>query len=335
MRILISADYLIASAFCPQEHITHYFLGLSTLKKEFESGKPVYVEHDAIAKLSDRGLYPSLDLFKKNLPYSLNAVVGADDITKLVNFFLHRVTRLNVQDDLLADWSDIEVDAYPDFHSDPERDTQISQIMVDLSLLNAAQGHSHIFLHHHTAGIPRQAKITGTISEVEPTHFAVPKPISHEVKISDTLLDFILSTDPLELFKSSQNDFDMKRALYFGAVQFITSLGEDHTSIQEQSFCIGCDFRQSAIQNECTGNGAYTSTLFEAIVRIITRRPKNDVNEFYTASGSGKQREKLGKLAWRTHLTEKGRALRLMFWTDSSGAIELANVGNKKDCVIL
>ena len=45
-------------------------------------------------------------------------------------------------------------------------------------------------------------------------------------------------------------------------------------------------------------------------------------------------REKDGALGYRTHITKKGRALRLMYWQKENGEVVLANIGNKVDVEI-
>ena len=55
MRILISADYLLASAFCEQDKIHYYYAGLKKLRDEYDAGKPVFLEPDALLKLQSKG----------------------------------------------------------------------------------------------------------------------------------------------------------------------------------------------------------------------------------------------------------------------------------------
>ena len=334
MRILISADYLLASAFCAQSDIFHYYNGLSRLKSEYDAGFPVFLEPDALLKLQDKGLYPSLDLFKKNFPKQHEWSFGAEQITKLVAYLLGNVAPLDVDKDIVADWQELELESDPDLHADAERDEHLAQLMVDLSLENAGFGHEHIVFHHQMPKIPSSATVMGVISGVTPDLFPVPKSVNHTIPISDNLIDYILSTDALAGYQKSTSDSDMKRAIFFGAIQFLLKNGGDPTSINEHCFCLGADFRASVLNNECGGGGAFSSTLFENMIRIVAGAPKNKINKFYTYEGSGEQLTKGGRLAWRTHVTEGARALRLMFWTHSNGLIELANVGNKWECEI-
>ncbi|MFI7837071.1 hypothetical protein [Pseudomonas asiatica] len=329
MRILISADYLLASAFCSKDDIRHYYEGLKRLKDEYQAGRPIFLEPDTVVKLCNKGLWPSLDLFKKNFPTKHDWTFGADDLTKVVNYFVKNVTQLKVDDDILAEWEDIELDVNPDLHSDDERDDHLANMMVDLSLENAGFGYQHIVFHHHMPDIPRQAVVTGKITFVAPNQFVVPKLVDHTIPISDDLLDYILGIDAENRFKNATNDAELKRSLYFGAVQFLFRNGHNPQTFSEMSFNIGLGFRDSMKNHECAGTGSYSSTLFETAVRVLAKHPKNPINTFDTTAKSNEQLERNGCKAWRTHVTGGVRALRLMFWTDSTDVIELANVGNK------
>lgn len=334
MRILISADYLLASAFCAQDDIRHYYNGLSKLKEEHDSGRPVFLEPDALLKLQSKGLYPSLDLFKKNFPTRHEWSFGAEQITRLVAYLLENVAQLDTSRDILAEWIDIELEVNPNLHSDAERDEHLAQVMLDLSLENVGFGHEHIVFHHHTQGIPRTATVTGTITLVAPDCFSVPKAVDHTIPISDDLIDYILKIDAQKIYQDAENEDEMKRAFHFGVIQFLFKNGKNPKSFNEKKFFIGDNFRASALANECMGNSAFSGTLFETVVRILAEQPKNQISPFKTSEKSGDQLIRDGRLAWRTHVTGGARALRLMFWTHPNGVIELANVGNKWECEI-
>jgi len=334
MRILISADYLLASAFCAQSDIHHYYSGLTRLKNEHEAGHPVFLEPNALLKLQSKGHYPSLDLFKKNFPTKHDLTFGAEQITKVVIYLLSNVAQLKVDDDILAEWHDLELEVDSDLHSDEERDNHLAELMVDLSLENAGFGYDHIVFHHHLPCFPRAALVTGTITSVVPNQFPVPKSIEHTIPISDDLLDYIKSINAEKCYQLAGDDNDVKRALYFGVVQFFLQNGRDPKSFDENCFVLGEGFRSSTLDNECAGNSAFSCTLFETVVRVLAGQPKKPISTFDTSDKSGIQLVKNGRSAWRTHVTGGARALRLMFWKHDNGVIELANVGNKWECEI-
>lgn len=329
MRILISADYLLASAFCDQDDIRHYYGGLTRLRDEHDAGRPVFLEPDALLKLQRKGMYPSLDLFKENFPIKHDLSFGAEQITKIVIYLLNNVTPLNIDDTILAEWQEVELEVDPDLHTDVERDEQLASLMVDLSLENAGFGYSYIVFHHHKPDFPRSAVVKGTISSVVPDQFEVPRLVHHEIPISDNLIDYILSVEAEKLYQDAANDIDLKRALYFGVVQFLAANGGDPKSFSEADFKVGEGFMESALGHECAGNSTYSSTFYQTVVRALAGHPKNPIDTFDTSDRSGVQLERNGRKAWRTHVTGGNRALRLMLWTHRSGLIELANVGNK------
>jgi len=329
MRILISADYLLASAFCDQDDIRHYYNGLTRLRGEHEAGRPVFLEPDALLKLQDMGMYPSLDLFKENFPTKHDLSFGAEQIMKIVIYLLENVTPFNIDDTILAEWDEVELEVDPELHTDRERDEDLARLMVDLSLESAGFGYSHIVFHHHKPDFPRSAVVKGTISSVFPSQFQVPRLIDHEIPISDNLIDYILNIDAEKFYQDATNDGELKRALYFGVVQFLAANGKDPRSFNEADFTLARGFRDSTLGHECAGTSAYSSTFYQTVVRALAGNPKNSIDTFDTSNKSGVQLERNGRKAWRTHVTGGNRALRLMFWTHPSGLIELANVGNK------
>lgn len=329
MRILISADYLLASAFCAQDKIQHYYAGLRKLRDEHEAGRPVFLEPDAILKLQSKGMYPSFDLFKRNFPAKHDFGFGADHITKTVIYLVNNVAQLKVDEEILAEWQDVSLEVDPVLHSDADREEQLANLMVDLSLENAGFGYDHIVFHHHLPDFPRDAVVTGTITSVVPGQFVVPKEISHKISISDNLVDYILRVKAESLYQESANDSELKRSLYFGVVQFLAANGHDPKSFDDQCFTLGENFRGSLLGHECSGTHAFSSLVFQTVIRALAGYPKNSIDTFDTSENSNVQLVRDGRKAWRTHVSSGGRGLRLMLWTHSNGLIELANIGNK------
>jgi len=82
----------------------------------------------------------------------------------------------------------------------------------------------------------------------------------------------------------------------------------------------------------------FSMTIVESCARIVLNKPKKSVEPFREEENmSSKQRVRKsdGALAFRTHLTGGGLALRLMLWVLKDGTIEFANVGVKAELVIL
>jgi hypothetical protein len=78
--------------------------------------------------------------------------------------------------------------------------------------------------------------------------------------------------------------------------------------------------------------------LLDSCARILLGMPKNEVDEFRAderPQAPQKYRVADGARAWRTHLTSGHEGFRLMFWTTPDGIVEFANVGPKKELIIL
>ena len=103
-------------------------------------------------------------------------------------------------------------------------------------------------------------------------------------------------------------------------------------------FEIGSGFVQSLHAWGADSRQDYAMVTIESCARIVLGIPKNDIDEFReSAKATAKQRSRTedGALAFRTHLTKKGLGLRLMFWRQTDGMIEFANIGAKGELEIL
>jgi hypothetical protein len=99
-------------------------------------------------------------------------------------------------------------------------------------------------------------------------------------------------------------------------------------------YSIGTSFLDTAQHRECGHEGRHAFTLIESCARIVLNIPKHEVKPLFDNRGKQQSRSD-GALAYRTHLTKRGAALRLMLWKLPDGTIEFANVGEKTELVIL
>ncbi len=102
-------------------------------------------------------------------------------------------------------------------------------------------------------------------------------------------------------------------------------------------FKIGECFMASAEKWDAIHRRDYAGLLIDSCARIVVGDPKNPVNIFRVGknSGSPQRIREDGARAYRTHLTSKGIALRLMFGKLQDGSIEFANLGAKSELEIL
>lgn len=76
--------------------------------------------------------------------------------------------------------------------------------------------------------------------------------------------------------------------------------------------------------------------LIDSCARILAGIPSKTVKPFRKSDNSPDQRQRTSDkaLAWRNHLTKGGPGYRLMYWQKTTGEIEFANVGPKKELII-
>jgi hypothetical protein len=95
------------------------------------------------------------------------------------------------------------------------------------------------------------------------------------------------------------------------------------------SFVLSSEFWPSVLSNNGGPNGTHASVVVDACARLVSGQPKNRITPF-----GGQKRARDGALAFRTHVTKRHEALRLMFWKCSGNVIELANIGPKNELTI-
>lgn len=101
-------------------------------------------------------------------------------------------------------------------------------------------------------------------------------------------------------------------------------------------YAIGSGFVASLQLWGANSRRDYAMVTIESCARIVLGIAKNPIIEFReSAAGNAKQRTREdGASAFRTHLTMKGVALRLMFWRRADGTVEFANIGGKGELEI-
>jgi hypothetical protein len=114
------------------------------------------------------------------------------------------------------------------------------------------------------------------------------------------------------------------------AVEIESSAGTATKLAAVPRFSIGSEFWHSARINNAGSNGTHAGTVLDTCARLIIGAPKSKISEF-----RGSPRARDGAIAYRTHITKRHEALRLMFWKTPNDVIELANIGVKAEELIL
>ena len=107
------------------------------------------------------------------------------------------------------------------------------------------------------------------------------------------------------------------------------------TSANIAAYTLGTSFLQSA-QKWGFQRSDLAMILIDSCARIVAGIPSKTVKPFRKSDTSPDQRQRASDqaLAWRNHLTKGGPGYRLMYWKTTTGEIEFANVGSKKELVI-
>lgn len=168
-------------------------------------------------------------------------------------------------------------------------------------------------------------------ADVDVVGLALPHQVDDRVSVFFSRTGLLEEVEPLCLWPDT-DDVDAACSAIDCCVARLIAAGADGTD--GQSYSIGDRFLESARTWGCGQEGKHTFTLIESCARIVLNIPKQEVKPFEDGRGRQKARDD-GALAYRTHLTKRGVALRLMLWKLPDGSIEFANVGNKAELVIL
>lgn len=333
MQVVISADYLMASAFCDIDAVQFYFDDLLKIRRSVEVDHLILLEQDALGSLSDRGMYPSAKIFKSNLPPEDDRSFGENDIARIVNYILLNATQFSGFDDVVAEWEDVK-ELVP-FNKDPARNQELQSLLLQISLIAEMQVRKYGVLHFCDSDHRELIDVEGRVVAVEPSIFNVPKDLKQNIPLFKDYLDYLTVLDATEIFSMANDADSIKWAIYVGVLLFRKECGSGLRSVKLEAIKFGPEFIKSLKEHGCYPGQEFSGVCFDVIVRLIAGRPKNELSEFNTSESSKVQRTRGSFGAWRTHITKGNPALRLMCWIDNSGNIELANVGNKKECVIL
>jgi hypothetical protein len=294
----------------------------------------VVLAHETIAALMDAGLYPLPPTLRRALDRAgLQDVFTAEDIVRV----LHRLVQegLGYQqcfgiEQVLVDDS-VSIAPLPDFVSSSP------------SLKRAEQDFFCTWATAATVGISKYAStvtlvltmapdvtIDARILAVEPADFLTVDPVKgHQLAISLPVVglqhSFADVVDPMMIWNAAEGTDDIYLALVLRAYQIAKA--ENNTACWRDfaGHRIGSAFYESLTRNSAHGTKSHSSSTFDTCSRLLAGCPKNEVREFSVQARID------GSSAYRTHVSKRHEALRLMFWRLPDGRIELANVGPKHE----
>lgn len=332
MTSVIKLEYFVSPLISSGVNVFSYVSGIRMLKNFIESyNLDIKTEHSLLSKMAEEGYYPCDKIFNAIFPKGDECVFSPQDVVRLINGL---ISTLDEFDSTVRtheiEWGSFTIDPTVNFLSE-RRKYSVTAFMKDLVIRKNILGSEHAIFYSKVNDdiIEKSLSLNAMVSEIYP-ELTEEVPFEWNCKV-DAYLDmqsYILSLNPIDLFSKSNSSQMLKCALYCGCVDFLKRNRID-SQLAWDAFRLGADFYDSLIRNQCGPNQTYSAVVFETLIQVICRSPKNEVLPFRKTANSSEQRV-LGDLkAFRTHITESHQALRLMFWVDANKVITLANVGPK------
>ena len=337
MQLVVSCDYLISPAYCSKEHLSACVDSLISLKRELDNGsESILIEENSLSKLEEIGCYPCSQIFNHHLKNIGNDDYSGREIARTINNILiqqmHDGNRLPV---CVADWSTKLVEPTLLGRSKSRSDA-LADLLESMSLSIRFFDKNYAMLHHPTCEGDSVTFSGEMLSILPESEEALPQKIQATVPILIDYKMFTISQNAFLLYGLATDEYSIKSALFSGANLIVSQRCSGRAPLKWEDFSLGSGFFESLIANQCAPKQKYAGTAFDAICHALAGIGKYDLDPFWKDTTRKEQRSrKNGDLAWRTHITKGNPTLRLMYWKNESGEIELANVGKKNDLEIL
>lgn len=333
MTAVIKFEYLISPLICSGGQVDEHVNGMRLLKDLVTSSSiDVKCEESILNNMMQAGYYPCAKILSNVFPGGENCVHGAQDVAKLINNIICELDEFSVE----MTTHDIEWDGFstvPLIETvSEERKNHVELFLKNILSRKEFLKEEYTFFYSQRNNPILQNQtflLRGTISELyPPSDVALPLNLNGEIIAHGSLDDFIRSVDGYSLYKDANDSSSLKCALYCGCVNFLNN-NFPTESIEWDDFKIGDDFLDSLLRNQGAMAQEFSSVVYETLIQVLCRHPKNEVKPFRISSRSTEQRVHGDLKAYRTHVTSRHQALRLMFWVDSDRIITLANIGSK------
>ncbi len=334
MRAAITMETLLSPANCSTDRIEISVQCLLQIKSDIaESTYPPMLEENIEQKLIELESYPCDKLFNKNISNLKDCIYSGRDVSRLVNNILEMAEKISsILPENICEWNELSLS--PSISFSAERTSHITELFATVALGELYSAARTEVIYPFAAGIC-SVNFSGTISNIYPDFVGgTPKKLSSNISIFPSYTDYVINLDPEKIFASAKNEYDIKSSIYIGALHILKIRGRNYANLLWCSFTLGESFIESLKDHQCYYGQKYFGVCFDTICHVVAGVDKNPINPFLQRKGSTEQRRKGDALAWRTHITKRHEALRFMFWKDSYGNIELANIGNKSELSI-
>ncbi|ARW12132.1 hypothetical protein [Acetobacter ascendens] len=132
------------------------------------------------------------------------------------------------------------------------------------------------------------------------------------------------------VWRKSSNSSGIYSAIWLGIGEYFVTSSEDPLK-NFMNFSVGSDFFASLTLHQCAGNGRFHDRTLRSCVAYFTN-PTSIKKRIFTGVSL---RARDSAKAFRSHITKGNPALRLLTWETPENRVEFANVGNKKELIIL
>lgn len=336
MHSIVTCEFLLAPSYCNQDLIDDIVLDLMQIHADVtESDTPPLLENEAYSKLVSSNRFPTDKVFSANIKDEGISLYTAQDITSIVNKILASALSLEDHDHYwVSEWKNLSFTPEFDIGTIPGRRDELSEMFTTLALFNLTQKASACALHHHDINT-ETTELSGTLVEAHPTTLALPLQVKEAVQVYTRYKPYLSNVDPWHFFNENMSNHDLKLGIFAGALKIVKDSGRDVSQVEWNSFSFGENFLDSISDNQAGYNQRYFGTLVECLAHIVAGLPKNQLSPFCTSTTSNEQIKRGDDLAFRSHITKSGLALRLMHWKTPKGHLIFANVGIKSELLIL
>jgi hypothetical protein len=336
MQLVVSSDYLISPAYCSKESLPSCVESLIFIKRDLDNGSSsIVIEENSLDKLEEIGYYPCAQMFNHHLKN-----IGHDDYCgKEIARTVHNILIKNLGDDskfpvCVADWNNKLVEPMLEGRSQT-RNEALVDLLENISLSIRFFDKNYSMLHHPTCE-GNSVTFTGEVVSILPENDdELPQEIKTTIQVLKSYQMFTVSQNTLSLYNAATDENAIKSAFLVGANAVFAQRGVKRSALKLEDFSLGEKFIESLDTNQCAPTQKYSGTTFDVICHALAGIGKNSLDPFWKDTTRKEQRSRAnGDLAWRTHITKGNPTLRLMYWKNDVGHIELANIGKKNDVEI-
>ncbi|HLP66085.1 MAG TPA: hypothetical protein VK181_01050 [Rhizobium sp.] len=289
------------------------------------------ISNDAEDMLWGNNLGPDYDQIDQFLELmELKHIYSANDLLQRYQFLFQHCARA-------ADVNLIEVDGVTNFVSYPELpEVSPAQLLDETQRVFATAAALAIVQQQVRVGSAFYASpsshynVRATLNTIcgAGSHLLEPPPVDIQATVSTFthLRDLVSSDVADELWRVAETAHDIHFSITLGALALQVEAGEGVNISVLNKFAIGSEFVHSLKQVECWGNNRYSGAARELCSQIVAGKCNRQINPFSLTGQHVRSFD--GARAWRTHLTNSGLGLRLMYWQGENG-IEFATVDVK------